>query len=357
MFAGGVYPHDEVSASVVAPDGTVTDGAENKTHRRSHDHRRASRKEALQWAAKIAVACRCPQEVREFASTRPWVTDRRASARSARCLTLPVSPSGSGTKAGRGAAEPQRRLPGPRSSFPPSVAGLDLGPRHDAVPTRYPEAGTCCPCLLTAARRAMAAATQADTTIRIQRIGVRLRAHVMHRQRVTRPATNTHAPPSRSTTRALTRRHSGDCQNRSCGLAFLRAFTCWRRAGSHSAHRAPPSRGIARPHPTQSFKSGTSPPRHAPAYNSAECAGGGVCALRYLKRVAGRDHTRSIHRGHPPPRDARSTPTPADHHSHAHDTCDTGTRTSPGRAARRSSCDERSSFQCCHTGHTDHHPA
>jgi hypothetical protein len=25
-----------------------------------------SRQEALEWAAKIAVACRCPQEVREF---------------------------------------------------------------------------------------------------------------------------------------------------------------------------------------------------------------------------------------------------------------------------------------------------
>ena len=31
-FAGGVYPHDEVSPSVVAPDGTVTDGAENKAY-------------------------------------------------------------------------------------------------------------------------------------------------------------------------------------------------------------------------------------------------------------------------------------------------------------------------------------
>ena len=27
-----------------------------------------SRDEALKWAAKIAVACRCPQEVREFGS-------------------------------------------------------------------------------------------------------------------------------------------------------------------------------------------------------------------------------------------------------------------------------------------------
>ena len=32
VFAGGVYPHDEVSARVVAPDGTVTDGAESKAY-------------------------------------------------------------------------------------------------------------------------------------------------------------------------------------------------------------------------------------------------------------------------------------------------------------------------------------
>jgi len=41
VFAGGVYPHDEVSARVVAPDGTVTDGAESKAYiAGSHDHRR-----------------------------------------------------------------------------------------------------------------------------------------------------------------------------------------------------------------------------------------------------------------------------------------------------------------------------
>ena len=33
-------------------------------HRRIHAPRRASREEALRWAAKIAVACRCAQEVR-----------------------------------------------------------------------------------------------------------------------------------------------------------------------------------------------------------------------------------------------------------------------------------------------------
>ncbi len=42
VFAGGVYPHDEVSPKVVAPDGTVIDGgADQGVHRWSHDHRRA----------------------------------------------------------------------------------------------------------------------------------------------------------------------------------------------------------------------------------------------------------------------------------------------------------------------------
>ena len=68
VFAGGVYPHDEVSASVVAPDGTVTDGAENKAYIAGVTIIDVpSRDEAVQWAANIAVACRCAQEVREFA--------------------------------------------------------------------------------------------------------------------------------------------------------------------------------------------------------------------------------------------------------------------------------------------------
>jgi hypothetical protein len=67
VFGGGLYPPEETS--VVATDGTVTDGA--------HLEKQAyiggfsivevpSREEALTWAAKIAAACRCAQEVREF---------------------------------------------------------------------------------------------------------------------------------------------------------------------------------------------------------------------------------------------------------------------------------------------------
>jgi len=68
VFAGGVYPHNEVSVSVVAPDGTVTDGPESKAYIAGVTIIDVpSRDEALQWAAKIAVACRCAQEVREFA--------------------------------------------------------------------------------------------------------------------------------------------------------------------------------------------------------------------------------------------------------------------------------------------------
>jgi hypothetical protein len=71
VFAGGVYPHDEVSVRVVAPDGTVTDGAENKAYIAGVTIIDVpSLEEALQWAGKIAVACRCAQEVREFAPDR-----------------------------------------------------------------------------------------------------------------------------------------------------------------------------------------------------------------------------------------------------------------------------------------------
>jgi hypothetical protein len=67
VFAGGLYPDEEMS--VVDTDGTVTDGP--------YPESRAyiggltiidvpSREEALKWAAKIAAACRCAQQVREF---------------------------------------------------------------------------------------------------------------------------------------------------------------------------------------------------------------------------------------------------------------------------------------------------
>jgi hypothetical protein len=56
-------------ASVVAADGTVTDGPYPETKEVIGGFsvvEVASREEALAWAAKIAVACRCGQEVREL---------------------------------------------------------------------------------------------------------------------------------------------------------------------------------------------------------------------------------------------------------------------------------------------------
>jgi hypothetical protein len=67
VFGGGLRSQEEVS--VVATDGTVTDGADRE--RKAYIGGFSvidvpSREEALEWAAKIAVACRCAQEVREF---------------------------------------------------------------------------------------------------------------------------------------------------------------------------------------------------------------------------------------------------------------------------------------------------
>jgi hypothetical protein len=65
VFAGGLHPIKEVS--VVATDGTVTDGPESKAYIGGLTIIDVpSRDEALEWAAKFAVACRCAQEVREF---------------------------------------------------------------------------------------------------------------------------------------------------------------------------------------------------------------------------------------------------------------------------------------------------
>jgi hypothetical protein len=65
VFGGGLHSHEEVS--VVATDGTVTDGAASKAYIGGFSVVDVpSREEALEWAAKIAVACRCAQEIREF---------------------------------------------------------------------------------------------------------------------------------------------------------------------------------------------------------------------------------------------------------------------------------------------------
>jgi len=68
VFAGGVYPHDEVNVRVVGPDGTVSDGGKSKAYIAGVTIIDVpSLDEALRWAARIAAACRCAQEVRAFA--------------------------------------------------------------------------------------------------------------------------------------------------------------------------------------------------------------------------------------------------------------------------------------------------
>lgn len=69
VFAGGVQPHDAVTPRVVAPDGTVTEGVANKAYIGGITIVDVpSLEDATEWAAKIAAACRCAQEVREFAA-------------------------------------------------------------------------------------------------------------------------------------------------------------------------------------------------------------------------------------------------------------------------------------------------
>ena len=65
VFGGGLHSPEEVS--VVSTDGTVTDGSASKAYISGFSVVDVpSRDDALKWAAKIAVACRCAQEVREF---------------------------------------------------------------------------------------------------------------------------------------------------------------------------------------------------------------------------------------------------------------------------------------------------
>ncbi len=67
VFAGGLHSTEEVSA--VTTDGTVIDGPTNKAYMGGLTIVDVpSREQALEWAAKIAVACRCAQEIREVMS-------------------------------------------------------------------------------------------------------------------------------------------------------------------------------------------------------------------------------------------------------------------------------------------------
>jgi hypothetical protein len=77
VFAGGLLePH---TTTIVATDGTVTYGP-NLEHRDFIGGftvvEMPSRDEAHRWAAKIAAACRCAQDVREFMPLPPQVEER-----------------------------------------------------------------------------------------------------------------------------------------------------------------------------------------------------------------------------------------------------------------------------------------
>ena len=66
IFGGGLLRQQ---ASIVATDGTVADGPYPETKAVVGGFsiiEVPSREEALDWAAKIAAACRCAQEVREI---------------------------------------------------------------------------------------------------------------------------------------------------------------------------------------------------------------------------------------------------------------------------------------------------
>ena len=63
VSAGGL---EDQPASIVATDGAVSDGPYPQAIGGFTLLEVPSREEALRWAAKIAIACRCAQEVREI---------------------------------------------------------------------------------------------------------------------------------------------------------------------------------------------------------------------------------------------------------------------------------------------------
>ena len=73
VFAGGI--NEDVPSVMVAAEGTTTD--ETYAQTREFDGgfcvlELPSREAAVDWAAKIATACRCSQELREFMYDPEW---------------------------------------------------------------------------------------------------------------------------------------------------------------------------------------------------------------------------------------------------------------------------------------------
>jgi len=67
VFGGGI--NDEVASVMVAPDGNCTTQTYPQTNEFDGGFcvlELPSRADAVQWAARLATACRCAQELREF---------------------------------------------------------------------------------------------------------------------------------------------------------------------------------------------------------------------------------------------------------------------------------------------------
>jgi hypothetical protein len=67
VFGGGI--DESVPPVRVSADGTVAEGTYPQTREIEGGYtvlELPSREEAVRWAAKIAAACRCPQELRQF---------------------------------------------------------------------------------------------------------------------------------------------------------------------------------------------------------------------------------------------------------------------------------------------------
>ena len=80
VCAGGL---EDQRASIMATDGTVADGPYPEAIGGLTVIEVPSRQEALEWAAKIAVACRCAQEVRVILPEPPGFEQRVPRALSA----------------------------------------------------------------------------------------------------------------------------------------------------------------------------------------------------------------------------------------------------------------------------------
>ncbi|MFG6504521.1 YciI family protein [Microbacterium sp. P05] len=68
VFGGGI--DESIPPVMIDGDGTVTDGTYPRTRQLEGGYavlELPTREAALSWAAKLATACRCAQEVREFA--------------------------------------------------------------------------------------------------------------------------------------------------------------------------------------------------------------------------------------------------------------------------------------------------